>query len=583
MKKSNFIFPLLFVFSFSLALPAAEIDHSIYDRVTTLYQIKDEILINFEGKVFPRIPFKDTLHEKLADTLKDPDWANAIYSSYEKHIEPTLDPVNLPLFKNALLKVCQLLGTLPSRSEKALIKSLALEGFPIEEWRNHNEHALPLFLKDLHPAHIKTSPHLDEGPARICIITTTTTGGNLSVALAVKAYLDTFPELFETTIVDYEAFAEFDPMKIATGKYSKESIYRLLQQESHVDEQLGMKDILCQEVGKYIPNRMAQKIKTAIQDLRPHLIISTRNYYADDFNLLQLGIPLRMLNCDHDICFFHENLIGKVDPKQVKFWLPSPSPRFFKKLFNHCGQDSLYQAADDWQNLMKKIAQITHSSFPEINEQFEVIGFPVRPEFKKITVESELKQIKQKWDLRAEEKGVLIEMGANGLGILENIFNLLKNETHSSIPIKYYFACGRNDELRSRLQLMAAKNLSQNSVLKRCSILSYLEAAEKNELLNICSLMIAKPGGSTQAEITEIGIPMFLMHIHQFCEEGNREKLLANDLAYEYDAQLPLMTQIEETLHKVQMNPPRFKDPEWKRLILEKLRYIGRTNETDDA
>ena len=84
------------------------------------------------------------------------------------------------------------------------------------------------------------------------------------------------------------------------------------------------------------------------------------------------------------------------------------------------------------------------------------------------------------------------------------------------------------------------ENTRQFSALKRCAVLGYVEAEEKNELMNICSLMISKPGGSTQAEVTKMRLPMFIMHIQKFCEEGNKERLFEDNLAYEYDPQSAL-------------------------------------------
>ena len=63
---------------------------------------------------------------------------------------------------------------------------------------------------------------------------------------------------------------------------------------------------------------------------------------------------------------------------------------------------------------MAKISQITHSQYGEIQDLFEVIGFPVRLEFQQIKEITSIERIKNKWDLQPDEKGVLVEMGGNG-------------------------------------------------------------------------------------------------------------------------------------------------------------------------
>ena len=570
MKKTLF-FLLILCFASSHVFSDGD-SKLVLNHVRRLYTITDDRLINFEGKVFGKLSFKSLLHENLSYKLKDPGCADSIYNAYEPHILPTLNTDSIASFERALLQVCQLLGIAKSRSEKALLKALAEEGFPIDEWLKGHRLAFNQFLHELHPRTVDKQGMKLRGPLKIVLITTSTSGGNLSVATAVKAYLDRFGELFETTVIDYETFASrCDPIKIATGKYTVDNIFRLLQQQNQVDELLIEKDMMCREVAKYIPNRTAEEMKAAIKSLNPHLIISTRNYYPDDFNLLSLNIPFRMLYCDHEICFFHQDYVGKIDPELVKFWLPSSSPRFFKPLFEHFHQGSLYQRSDDWQTLMGKISQITHSQYNEIQDLFEIIGFPVRLEFKQIKEIEILEHFKHKWDLQPDEKGLLVEMGANGVGILENIFYLLASSSVHSIPIKYFFVCGRNEELRKMLTQAMEENKRQFSALKRCAVLGYVEAKEKNELMNICSLMISKPGGSTQAEVTKMRLPMFIMHIQKICEEGNKERLFEDNLAYDYDPHQSLTVQIEEVLRKIESISVDPTVPKWKKLLLEKL------------
>lgn len=536
---------------FYLSTAAAE--QSVLEHVQSLYTIQDDCLINVEGNVFEKIPFKSSLHEQLSYKLKDADWADVIYMAYETHIASFLTDVES--FERALLKICQQLGT--PYGEKALLKALDEEHFVLHR---SLKIGVQNFLKAFSIPSLEYSEK--KRPLKIAIITTTSTGGNLSVAQAVRGYLDLFPDLYEAVMIDYETFAEtFDPIKIATGKYTTDGVFRLMQQYNDVDARLLEQSLMCQEVAKYIPHQTGAALKKKLREFQPDLIISTRNYYPDDFNLLSLNIPFRMLYCDHDLCLFHQEYLGKIDSERVKFWLPSFSPRFFKTFFESMEKRNF---KGDWTATIHRIAELTRSSFDEIDKTFEVIGYPVRLEFQKI---EDLEQIKNKWDLSTEEKGILIEMGANGVGILEHIFHLLKNEPSDGIPKKYFFICGRNEGLKSKLQL--------ENFLPRHAILGYLSASEKNELMHICSLMLSKPGGATVAELIKVQLPMLIMHIQKFCEEGNKQRLFEAGLAYVYDPDQPLSKQIERILEKSPcVSEEGYLD--WQEKLSEKLKVFMR-------
>lgn len=333
-------------------------------------------------------------------------------------------------------------------------------------------------------------------------------------------------------------------------------------------------DDICFEVAKYIPNNTYYEMKKAVTELQPDIIISTRNYYADDFNFLSLGVPFRMLNCDHDICFFHHPLIGKVDSSLVKFWLPSSSPRFFKDYFEGKGRVDLYDLNDNWDLLMAKLGEASHTPSCDISSQFEVLGFPVRIEIRQETDAEIISQFRKKWSLENGQHGVIVELGANGVGIIEDIFDELKEQPSTDMNLKYFFVCGRNESLKDKL-LLQKKNIDlSHTALKDCQVLGFISASEKNELLNISSLMLGKPGGSTQAENTVTKTPMLIMQCQEFCELGNKEKLIHDFLGYEYIPTLPLHGQVQAVINKVLSKPIKANDPDWKNNLIHLLEEL---------
>lgn len=557
---------------FTILCFTSSLVYSGVEDVKNKYKIKDDKLITYDGQIYSRIHFRDIFHERMAWILMDPEYADTISHAFHSHFVPTLDPKGIQAFGNALVKICQLLNPDLAQTQNTLSKAIKEEEYSYDVWCKKYPWALKNFLDEIHLKSHKNLSH--QGKIKhVVIITTTSSGGNLSVAKAVRDLLNSYPNLFKATMIDYEAFAEtHDPIMIATGTYTRDNIYRMLQQEGFGIRQLIEKDEACYEVAQYIPYRTGEAIKKYVKSLQPDLIISTRNYYADDFNLLSLGIPFRMLNCDHDICFFHETFVGKVNPEQVKFWLPSASPRFFKQYFIHNNCVDLYDETDDWHTLLEKVAKVAYSSFDEIRNQFELIGYPIRLEFKRIEDPNVLYRLRNRWDLRQDEKGVIVEMGANGGVTLEEIFQKLEANAPHNQPIKYYFICGRNSSLRNKLEHKIACDKT-TSALTRCKILGWMEAEEKNELMNICSLMIGKPGGATQAELTCLQLPLFIMHIHQHCEEGNQEKLFKSRLAYAYDPTKPLSDQIENTLKEAAKVKADVNDLNWKENLLHSLLF----------
>ena len=69
-------------------------------------------------------------------------------------------------------------------------------------------------------------------------------------------------------------------------------------------------------------------------------------------------------------------------------------------------------------------------------------------------------------------------------------------------------------------------------------------------------------------------LPLFIMHIQMLCEQGNRDKLLEDHLAYEHDPSQPLTPQIEKVLRKAASCINYHQDPDWKLLLLEKIEEL---------
>ena len=78
--------------------------------------------------------------------------------------------------------------------------------------------------------------------------------------------------------------------------------------------------------------------------------------------------------------------------------------------------------------------------------------------------------LSSKWRLSGNTHAVFIQMGKNGVGILEKIFNQLHSESKHTIAAKYYFICGTNGALRDKFTQKLQSPETSNSALAQAEI-----------------------------------------------------------------------------------------------------------------
>jgi hypothetical protein len=482
-----------------------------------------------EDKTFPLLPVNSPLYQELVFHLQDPSLADHIDQAFEKFIKKSLQEHEVELFVTALVSIIMIF------SKKALVKALDEKG--LISWVEREDKALNEFVKAAFPKTVKLKK---SNSYRICILTTTASGGNASVTRAVQIWLSTFQHV-ETQVVDVEDIAKkYDAFKIATGKYTYDALYEVFfQKQGAGNDFLILRDQVNRQLSKFIHSRTLEELKKKINEFSPDLLITTRNYKLDDLSVaVSLNIPMHLLYCDYEISFFHLPLIGKTDPKQFKFLLPSLDIEAFTPLFNYYKAENMFDLKSSWEETVRKIAHLTQSSEEEIKESFEEVSFPVGPEFFKVT-DLEVLKNKEKWELPFDYSAILITMGKNGVKTLETIFDLLVDI--SDQKCKYYFVCGTNDQLQERLKQQNKKN---------CKILGFMNYQEMAELMSISSLIVSKPGGSTVGECQVMGLPMLVMYPHDLWEAANERHLQKIGLAFKLNPEIPLHEFIPKCLKK---------------------------------
>jgi len=554
------------IFSFSLL--AAQTP-----RLETLYHIENDVLTTAQGEKFSAIAFGSPLHEDLCFFLKDPKQAQIIHNAYQKHIRLILPEKFTPAFSNALLKVCYFFGSRNISPEKSLQIALQEEG--ISAWAKEHQDTLSLFIQDANQSAHRPKAAKQNGPFTIVILNTSASGGNESVTHGIQSFLDQFPQ-YNLVILDMESLAkEADPISIATNYQTYDGLYTSVYQQGNNPDILIERDVLSRQIGKYVPSCLVSRLKEKILDINPDLILSTRSYTTDDLALVTLDIPFRMIHCDYELSFFLLNLYGKANPDALRFWLTSQEPSVFKPLFLKADRLDLYKESDSQEALMEKVSVLTNCDLDTLKRQFEVFGFPTRPEFHRIHDPKKLAVLQKQWDIQSHETPILVCMGKNGVGVLEKLFDqfllLPPNE------FKFLFVCGKNEELKMKLQqkLAAASELTNSF-----AIYGFATPQEMNDLMNVSSIAITKPGGASVAEAIATGTYFLMMEPHPW-EQANGNKLETLQLGQYYKANLALEPQLKECIAKAKLSSTRELDePDWKAILLKELESIATTSES---
>lgn len=537
-----------------LNLLASAYAHITLIELEELYHMEEDLLIDYRGQIHRKIAFTDQLHEDLAYVLKDPEQAKIIHTAYLDHILPLIPQEFRESFSNALLKVCVIFGSNRFSPESALLSTLKEENPDASNWASQHLSILKEFIAQANrSARPNPVPNQETADYTIVILTTTASGGNHSVASAIERYLSDEKGI-HCILVDVEAVAkDTDLIMLATGAITYDGIYeKHFQQNNQGLETLIRRDVISKQLGKYIPSCLGQQLKELMRSINPDLILSTRSYTIDDIPLCTLGIPFRLIHCDYELSFFLMHLYGKIHPEIMKFWLPSFEPQVFRPLFTKTNKLELYHEHDEPEALINKIAAITQQPIEMIQGQFELLGYPLKQEFYSIDDCKLLEKLHKKWGIKAEEIPVLISMGKNGVGVIEEIFEELHTFTDypPKFPIKYIFVCGKNDDLRGRLEQKAhmQTNFFNNAIsFKICGLLT---AQEMNELMNLCPLYITKPGGAVTSEALETGIHLLTMCSHPW-EEANGSKIESLGIGRKVQNNIPLSLQVEDYLEKI--------------------------------
>jgi UDP-N-acetylglucosamine:LPS N-acetylglucosamine transferase len=270
------------------------------------------------------------------------------------------------------------------------------------------------------------------------------------------------------------------------------------------------------ELASFIPNDAIGDLRRKVDEFAPDFIISTR--YSDPIHaVFATKCPLAFIHCDYAFRPQLLDLAKKTDAKRVKFWVPAEA----------CVSKELAGRVD-------------------------VLGYPIRLGIKRV---DDVLPILEKWQVRAGEKVVMMQMGKQGMGgalpkLIKNIVSAEKELPPTCLVV----ITGTNSAMKQEIQTQLAELQPLTNITVQLH--ESLNEQEMNELYNIASVMIGKAGGVTTAETIHMAV-YGLVFPSCSLEKPNLEHLVQINLGVElndYDNVVALLLPLLKR-EKVKTNP----------------------------
>ena len=153
-------------------------------------------------------------------------------------------------------------------------------------------------------------------------------------------------------------------------------------------------------------------------------------------------------------------------------------------------------------------------------DKVSVTGIPIDPVF---AAEKDRREVCAKHDLRPDVVTILLSAGGFGVGPVEKIVSsLLELQSEAQVVA----LCGRNEELRRKVEAVAARASSSRVAVKAVGY-----TTEVDELMTASDLLLGKPGGLTTSEALAKGLAFCVVNPIPGQEERNSDHLLEEGVA----------------------------------------------------
>ncbi len=200
-------------------------------------------------------------------------------------------------------------------------------------------------------------------------------------------------------------------------------------------------------------------------------------------------------------------------------------------------------------------------------DKITVTGIPIDPLF----AESKDKTaMREKYGLDADKLTILVSAGGFGVG---NIEHLLEALSDLQTPSQIVAICGRNEDLKTKLEKLAREKLNN----ERVTFKPIGFTREMDEYMSAADLIVGKPGGLTTSEAMAKGLIFVVVNPIPGQEERNSDHLLEKGCAIKCNTLPVLAYKIDELVkdkarfEMMKDNVRKFARPDASRAIAEKL------------
>lgn len=191
-----------------------------------------------------------------------------------------------------------------------------------------------------------------------------------------------------------------------------------------------------------------------------------------------------------------------------------------------------------------------------------VSGIPIDPVFAK---RKDKQEMRAKHGLAPDRTTILLSAGGFGVGSVDALIASLLPLQHRAQIVAI---CGRNEELKKRLQKLAARAKPDATVLLK----PFGYTKDMDELMTASDLVLGKPGGLTTSEALAKGLVFVIVNPIPGQEERNSDHLLEGGVAIRCN-NLPVMSY---KLDQLLANPKRFAS------MQESAKRMGRPNAANE-
>jgi len=200
-------------------------------------------------------------------------------------------------------------------------------------------------------------------------------------------------------------------------------------------------------------------------------------------------------------------------------------------------------------------------------EKITVSGIPIDPLFAQV---KDKRAMRAKHGLDVEQTTILLSAGGFGVGPVEHILQSLTGLQH---PAQVVALCGRNDDLKIRVERLAAELPPSHSL--RIKAVGY--TTEMDEYMSASDMLLGKPGGLTTSEALAKGLVFCVVNPIPGQEERNSDHLLEEGVAIRCNNLPALAYKIDRLLddparvETMRQNARRLARPDAAREIVGKL------------